>query len=69
MNDTMGKLRVKKYRNGLYSKGRIKPFQVYYMIEEWSSINGDYWDWYPIRLTSKENYERFKQTGECYINI
>lgn len=37
----MGKLRVKKYRNGLYSKGRIKPFQVYYMIEEWSSINGD----------------------------
>lgn len=66
---TLNEQRIRRCRNGLfpfkYEGGTIKPFRVYYVVEEWYRKN-DNWDWYPICLTTKENYERFKKTGECY---
>lgn len=60
--------RIVKRRNGLFSfnyeAGIIKPFQRYYLVEEWCK-RGSYYNWYPCCITNKTAYERFKETGEC----
>ena len=39
-------------------------FKAYYVVEEWYAPNNS-WGWYPIAITTKKAYERFKETGEC----
>lgn len=65
--------RIVKRRNGFfpfnYEGGTIGMFKTYYVVEEWYAPNNS-WGWYPIAITTKKAYERFKETRECiYKNI
>lgn len=48
-----------------YENGRIGWFEIYYLVEEWYKPHMEGWGWYPIAITTKKAYERFKKTGEC----
>ena len=60
--------RIVKRRNWFfpfnYEGGTIGMFQTYYVVEEWYALNNS-WGWYPIAITTKKAYERFKETREC----
>lgn len=43
-------------------------FKTYYVVEEWYAPNNS-WGWYPIAITTKKAYERFKETRDVFINI
>lgn len=48
----------------LITKEALLVFKTYYVVEEWYAPNNS-WGWYPIAITTKKAYERFKETREC----
>lgn len=48
-----------------YEDGRVGWFETYYLVEEWCKP-GKFcsWGWWPVSITTKEVYERFKKSGE-----